>query len=91
MYRKRQAAIMHRRVAVRYGFKRETCSKHLNSTWGADRIIPLNEAQDAQEAERLKSTSTLQPVPKAPQELRSSQESAAMMSTPDVWPTLESS
>ncbi len=74
--RKRVTPLMQKRVAVRYNFRCALCNLPLDETWETDHHIPLSQAKNAAEAERLNSIENLQPVHRACHQLKSSREAA---------------
>ena len=75
--RKRVTPHMLKRVAVRYNFRCALCHLPLDETWETDHRIPLSQARNAAEAERLNSIDNLQPVHRACHQLKSSREAAS--------------
>ena len=69
--RKRVTPHMLKRVAVRYNFRCALCHLPLDETWETDHLIPLSQARNAAEAERLSSIDNLQPVHRACHQLKS--------------------
>ena len=67
---------MQKRVAVRYNFRCALCNLPLDETWETDHHIPLSQAKNAAEAERLNSIENLQPVHRACHQLKSYREAA---------------
>ena len=74
--RKRVTPLMQKRVAVRYNFRCALCHLPLDETWETDHRIPLSQARNAAEAERLNSIDNLQPVHRACHQMKSSREAA---------------
>ena len=74
--RKRVTPHMIKRVAVRYKFRCELCHIPFDETWETDHRIPLSQARNAAEAERLNSIDNLQPVHRACHQMKSSREAA---------------
>ena len=74
--RKRVTPHMLKRVAVRYNFRCALCHLPLDETWETDHRIPLSQARNAAEAERLNSIDNLQPAHRACHLLKSSREAA---------------
>lgn len=74
--RKRITPLMQKRVAVMYNFRCALCNLPLDETWETDHIVPLSQAKNAAEAERLNSQGNLQPVHRACHQLKSSHEAA---------------
>ena len=74
--RKRVTPHMLKRVAVRYNFRCALCHLPLDETWETDHRIPLSQARNAAEAERLNSIDNLQPVHRACHQMKSSREAA---------------
>ena len=74
--RKRVTPHMLKRVAVRYNFRCALCHLPLDETWETDHRIPLSQARNAAEAERLNSIDDLQPVHRACHQMKSSREAA---------------
>ena len=74
--RKRVTPHMLKRVAVRYNFRCALCHLPLDETWETDHRIPLSQARNAAEAERLNSIDNLQPMHRACHQLKSSREAA---------------
>ena len=74
--RKRVTPHMLKRVAVRYNFRCALCRLPLDETWETDHRIPLSQARNAAEAERLNSIGNLQPVHRACHQMKSSREAA---------------
>ena len=72
--RKRVTPHMLKRVAVRYNFRCALCHLPLDETWETDHRIPLSQARNAAEAERLNSIDNLQPVHRACHQMKSSRE-----------------
>ena len=75
--RRRVTPLMQKRVAVRYKFRCALCHLPLDETWETDHRIPLSQARNAAEAERLNSIDNLQPVRRACHQLKSSREAAS--------------
>ena len=75
--RKRVTPHMLKRVAVRYNFRCALCHLPLDETWETDHRIPLSQARNAAEAERLNSIDNLQPVHRACHQMKSSREAAS--------------
>ena len=75
--RRRVTPLMQKRVAVRYNFRCALCHLPLDETWENDHRIPLSQARNAAEAERLNSIDNLQPVHRACHQLKSSREAAS--------------
>ena len=74
--RKRVTPHMVKRVAVKYNFRCALCHLPLDETWETDHRIPLSQARNAAEAERLNSIDNLQPVHRACHQMKSSREAA---------------
>ena len=74
--RKRVTPLMQKRVAVKYNFRCALCHLPLDETWETDHIVPLSQARNVAEAERLNSIENLQPVHRACHQLKSSREAA---------------
>ena len=74
--RKRVTPHMLKRVAVRYNFRCALCHLPLDETWETDHRIPLSQARNAAEAERLNSIENLQPVHRVCHQMKSSREAA---------------
>ena len=74
--RKRVTPHLLKRVAVRYNFRCALCHLPLDETWETDHRIPLSQARNAAEAERLNSIDNLQPVHRACHQMKSSREAA---------------
>ena len=72
--RRRVTPLMLKRVAVKYNFRCALCHLPLDETWETDHRIPLSQARNAAEAERLNSIDNLQPVRRACHQLKSSRE-----------------
>ena len=75
--RRRVTPLMQKRVAVRHNFRCALCHLPLDETWETDHRIPLSQARNAAEAERLNSIDNLQPVHRACHQLKSSREAAS--------------
>ena len=75
--RKRVTPHMLKRVAVRYNFRCALCHLPLDETWETDHRIPLSQARNAAEAERLNSIDNLQPVHRACHQMKWSREAAS--------------